>query len=87
MSGLVATVTMGLINVLQQMTAAPEKESEMSKAMTETHELLKQQLKKDNSGTEVRMDKNYVSIGKDGHSKVVTSNDKDLVWGDDKEKK
>ena len=80
-SGLVATVTMGLINVLQQMTAAPEKESEMSKAMTETHELLKQQLQK-KSGSVV-MDRNKIEWNNEGMD-IKSNTPEHPVYGDDK---
>ena len=81
MSGLVATVTMGLINVLQQMTAPPEKESEMSKAMTETHDLLRQQLKK-KSGSVV-MDRNKIEWNNEGMN-IEGNTPEHPVYGDDK---
>ena len=80
-SGLVATVTMGLINVLQQMTAPPEKESEMSKAMTETHDLLRQQLKK-KSGSVV-MDRNKIEWNNEGMN-IEGNTPEHPVYGDDK---
>ena len=80
-TGLVATVTMGLINVLQQMTAPPEKESEMSKAMTETHDLLRQQLKK-KSGSVV-MDRNKIEWNNEGMN-IEGNTPEHPVYGDDK---
>lgn len=79
-TGLVSTVTLGLINVLQQMTAQPEKESEMSKAMTETHELLKEQLKK-KSGSVV-MDRNKIQWNNEG-MEIQSTTPEHEVWGDD----
>ena len=80
-SGLVATVTMGLINVLQQMTAPPEKESEMSKALTETNELLKQQLQK-KSGR-VIMDRNKIEWDNEGMD-IESNTPESPIYGDDK---
>ena len=86
-SGLVATVTMGLINVLQQMTAPPELPSEMSKALDGLNHTLDKTvdhlITQERPDTEISMDKNHISIGGNG-MKVATSNEKDLVWGDDK---
>ena len=86
-SGLVATVTMGLINVLQQMTAPPELPSEMSKALEDLNHTLDKTvdhlMKQERPEAEISMDKNHIKIG-GGGVKVATSNDKDLVWGDNK---
>ena len=79
-TAMVSTVTMGLINVLQQMTAPPDKPSEMSKAMTETHDLLKQQLKK-KSGRVV-MDRNKVEWDEDGMT-IQQETPAHPIYGDD----
>ena len=78
---------MGLINVLQQMTAPPELPSEMSKALDGLNHTLDKTvdhlMKQERPDTEISMDKNHISIGGNG-MKVATSNEKNLVWGDDK---
>ena len=79
-SAMVSTVVMGLIQILQQMTAPPERESEMSKAMTETHELLKQQLKK-KSGSVV-MDRNKIEWNNEGMD-IESETPAHPVYGDD----
>ena len=78
-SGLVSSVTIGLITLLQRATGGAEKEDPM---VVIAKELVKHLT--DNSGSkEIIMDKNSIRIsGND--SKIVTSNDKDLVWGNDK---
>ena len=80
-SAMVSTVVMGLIQILQQMTAPPERESEMSKAMTETHELLKQQLKK-KSGSVV-MDRNKIEWDNEGMD-IESNTPESPIYGDDK---
>ena len=40
-------------------------------------------MQEQNKSAEIMMDKNHIKIGGNG-MKVATSNDKDLVWGDDK---
>jgi len=82
-SGLVSSVCVGLITVLQRATGGAEKDDPM---VTIAKELVKHLT--DNQGSkEIIMDKNSIRInGND--SQIVTSNDKDLVWGeDDKPKK
>jgi len=82
-SGLVSSVCVGLITVLQRATGGAEKDDPM---VVIAKELVKHLT--DNQGSkEIIMDKNSIRInGND--SKIVTSNDKDLLWGeDDKPKK
>ena len=43
-TGLVSTVTLGLINVLQQMTAPPEKPSDIAKASDNLHHAVEKQI-------------------------------------------
>ena len=81
-TGLISTISISLLSLLHGISV-PHHEDPMASLSKELVEFLK----KSSAGTEVRMDKNYVSIGKDGHSKVVTSNDKDLFWGNDPLKK
>jgi len=86
-TGLVSTVTLGLINVLQQMTAPPEKEDSvltLAKENAHLQEKMADSLMNDKSA-EIMMDKNHIKIGGNG-MKVATSNDKDLIWGNDKPK-
>ena len=85
-SGLVATVTMGLINVLTQMTAPPEKENDVvtiAKEVAHTTDKMVDNLMKQDKSAEIMVDKNHIKIGGNG-TKIATSNDKDLIWGDDK---
>ena len=78
-SGLVSSVTIGLITLLQRATGGAEKEDPM---VVIAKELVKHLT--DNSGSkEIIMDKNSIRISCND-SKIVTSNDKDLVWGNDK---
>ena len=86
-TGLVSTVTLGLINVLQQMTAPPTPDDpvlQLAKENAHAQELMLKNIIETNKSAEIMMDKNHIKIGGDGSSKIVTSNDKDLVWGDDK---
>tara|TARA_R100000278_G_scaffold44073_1_gene38436 strand:+ start:4220 stop:4657 length:438 start_codon:yes stop_codon:yes gene_type:complete len=77
-SGLVSSVTVGLITLLQRATGGAEKEDPM---VVIAKELVRHLT--DNQGSkEIIMDKNSIRInGSD--SKIVTSSDKDLIWGDD----
>ena len=86
-TGLVSTVTLGLINVLQQMTAPPTPDDpvlQLAKENAHAQELMLKNIIETNKSAEIMMDKNHIKIGSDGSSKIVTSNDKDLVWGEDK---
>ena len=88
-SGLVSTVTMGLINVLTQMTAPPEKENDVvtiAKEVAHTTDKMVDNLMKQDKSAEIMMDKNHIKIG-GGGVKVATSNDKDLLWGNDEKPK
>jgi cytochrome c biogenesis protein CcdA len=88
-TGLVSTVTLGLINVLQQMTAPPEPENpvlQIAKENVHTTDKLVDNLMAQNKSAEISMDKNHIKIGGDGSSRIVTSNDKDLIWGKDGKK-
>jgi cytochrome c biogenesis protein CcdA len=88
-TGLVSTVTLGLINVLQQMTAPPTPDDpvlQLAKENAHTQEILVKNLMDQQKSAEISMDKNHIKIGGNG-MKIATSNDKDLVWGNDKPKK
>ena len=88
-SGLVATVTMGLINVLTQMTAPPEKENDVvtiAKEVAHTTDKMVDNLMNQDKSAEIMMDKNHIKIGGNGGTKIATSNDKDLIWGKDGKK-
>ena len=85
-TGLVSTVTLGLINVLQQMTAPPAPDDpvlQLAKENAHLQEMMVDNLMNQNKSAEISMDKNHIKIGGDGSSRIVTSNDKDLVWGTD----
>ena len=89
-SGLVATVTMGLINVLTQMTAPPEKENDVvtiAKEVAHTTDKMVDNLMNQDKSAEIMMDKNHIKIGGNGGTKIATSNDKDLIWGKDGKKR
>jgi len=83
-TGLVATVTMGLINVLTQMTAPPEKEDSVLTLAKENAHL--QEKMADNlmqkESARIIMDRNKVEIN--GNSIDAECNTPaDPVWGDD----
>ena len=89
-TGLVSTVTLGLINVLQQMTAPPAPDDpvlQLAKENAHLQEMMVDNLMKQNKSAEISMDKNHIKIGGDGSSRIITSNDKDLIWGSDKPSK
>lgn len=80
-SGLVSSVTVGLITLLQRATGGAEKEDPM---VVIARELVKH-LTNNQSSKEIIMDKNSIRIsGND--SKIVTSNEKDILWGENKPK-
>ena len=88
-TAMVSTVTMGMINILQQMTAPPDKENDVvtiAKEVAHTTDKMVDNLINQDKSAEIMMDKNHIKIGGNGVS-VATSNDKDLVWGDDKPSK
>ena len=78
-TGLVSTVTLGLINVLNGMVVPPPPEDPLAVVAKD----LVHHMQEQNKSAEIMMDKNHIKIGGNGMS-VATSNDKDLVWGDDK---
>ena len=78
-TGLVSTVTLGLINVLNGMVVPPPPEDPLAVVAKD----LVHHIQEQNKSAEISMDKNHIKIGGKG-MKIATSNDKDLVWGDDK---
>ncbi|QDP52022.1 MAG: hypothetical protein Unbinned2514contig1001_12 [Prokaryotic dsDNA virus sp.] len=88
-TGLVSTVTLGLINVLQQMTAPPQPDDpvlQLAKENAHLQEKMAENIMNQNKSAEIMMDKNHIKIGGNG-MKVATSNEKDLVWGSDEKSK
>tara|TARA_A100001201_G_scaffold61603_1_gene58790 strand:+ start:833 stop:1294 length:462 start_codon:yes stop_codon:yes gene_type:complete len=83
-SSMVSTVTMGLIQILQQMTAPPEKENEvltLAKEVSHTNEkLIDESLKQ--KPMSVKLNDKEVSIGSE-YTSVEASTTKHTVWGDD----
>ena len=77
-TGLISTITLGLINVLTSMVAPPPPEDLLATVAKD----LVHHLQETNKSAEIMMDKNHIKIGGNG-MKVATSNDKDLVWGND----
>ena len=78
-TGLVSTVTLGMINLLNNMVVPPPPEDPLATVAKD----LVHHLQETNKSAEIMMDKNHIKIGGNG-MKVATSNEKDLVWGDDK---
>ena len=81
-TGLISTITLGLINVLTSMVAPPPPEDPLATVAKD----LVHHLQETNKSAEIMMDKNHIKIGGNG-MKVATSNDKDLVWGNDEKPK
>ena len=77
-TGLVSTVTLGLITVLNGMVVPPPPEDPLAVVAKD----LVHHLQEQNKSAEIMMDKNHIKIGGNG-MKVATSNDKDLIWGND----
>ena len=78
-TGLISTITIGLINVLNGMVVPPAPEDPLAVVAKD----LVHHIQEQNKSAEISMDKNHIKIGGNG-MKIATSNDKDLVWGDDK---
>ena len=81
-TGLISTITLGLINVLTSMVAPPPPEDPLATVAKD----LVHHLQETNKSAEIMMDKNHIKIGGNG-MKVATSNDKSLVWGNDEKPK
>ena len=78
-TGLISTITIGLINVLNGMVVPPPPEDPLAVVAKD----LVHHMQEQNKSAEISMDKNHIKIGGNG-MKIATSNDKDLVWGNDK---
>ena len=85
-TGLVSTVTLGLINVLQQMTAPPEKPSDAAKANENTNHALEKMMDYvlNKAPMKVKLNDKEVSVGGDGGTICEMETEKDAVWGKDK---
>ena len=81
-TGLVSTVTLGMINLLNNMVVPPPPEDPLATVAKD----LVHHLQDQNKSAEIMMDKNHIKIGGNG-MKVATSNEKDLVWGKDGKKR
>ena len=77
-TGLISTISIGLLNILNGISV-PQPEDPMAASQAKLIDMIKETL--ENGSTEVRVDKNMVSIGKDGASQVIASSEKDLVSG------
>ena len=77
-TGLISTISIGLLNILNGISV-PQPEDPMAASQAKLIDMIKETLEK--GSTEVRVDKNMVSIGKDGASQVIASSEKDLVSG------
>jgi len=85
-TGLVSTVTLGLINVLQQMTAPAEKESDAAKANEAANHSLEKLMDYvlTKAPMKVKLNDKVVEVGGDGGTTCELQTDKDAVWGKDK---
>ena len=84
-TGLVSTVTLGLINVLQQMTAPPEKEDSvltLAKENAHLQEKMADSLMNKESA-KIKMDRNIVEINSEGMN-IESETPKSPIYGDDK---
>lgn len=76
--GLISMISSGLLSILAGISV-PVAEDPQAQANAKLIDMLKNVIEK--GSTEVRVDKNMVSIGKDGASQVIASSEKDLVSG------
>ena len=79
-TGLISTITLGLINVLTSMVSPPAPEDPLATVAKDLVHHLQDQSNKD---MEVSMDRNKIKIGGNG-VKMESNTPKDPVWGDDK---
>ena len=84
-TGLVSTVTLGLINVLQQMTAPPEKPSDAAKANESANHALEKLMDYVLSKTPIKLKLNdkFVEVGGDGVTTCEMDTEKDTLYGKD----
>jgi len=79
-TGLISTITLGLINVLTSMVAPPPPEDPLATVAKDLVHHLQDQSQKD---MEVSMDRNKIKIGGNG-MKVDSQTPESPIWGDDK---
>ena len=79
-TGLISTITIGLINVLNGMVAPPPPEDPLATVAKDLVHHMQDQANKD---MEVSMDRNKIKIGGNG-VKMESNTPKDPVWGDDR---
>ena len=79
-TGLISTITIGLINVLNGMVVPPAPEDPLAVVAKDLVHHLQDQAQKD---MEVSMDRNTIKIGGNG-GKVDSKTPKNPIWGDDK---
>lgn len=84
-TGLVSTVTLGLINVLQQMTAPPEKPSDAAEANRAANHSLEKLMDYvlSKSPLKVKLNDKVVEVGGDGATTCEMKTDKDTLYGKD----
>jgi cytochrome c biogenesis protein CcdA len=84
-TGLVSTVTLGLINVLQQMTAPAERPSDAAKANEAANHALEKLMDYvlNKAPVSVKLNDKEVTIGDSG-TICEMETEKDTVWGKDK---
>ena len=83
-TGLISTITLGLINVLQQMTAPPEKEDSvltLAKENAHLQEMMAKNLMQQKSA-KIKMDRNQVEINGNGID-AQCETPKSPTYGDD----
>jgi len=78
-TGLISTITIGLINVLNGMVVPPPPEDPLAVVAKDLVHHLQDQAQKD---MEVSMDRNTIKIGGNG-VKMESKTPKNSVWGDD----
>tara|TARA_R100001594_G_scaffold63291_1_gene97740 strand:- start:3497 stop:3943 length:447 start_codon:yes stop_codon:yes gene_type:complete len=81
-TGLISTITLGLINVLTSMVAPPPPEDPLATVAKDLVHHLQDQAN-NQKDMEVKMDRNQIKIGGNG-VKVDSKTPDNPVWGDDK---
>ena len=79
-TGLISTITIGLINVLNGMVVPPAPEDPLAVVAKDLVHHLQDQANKD---MEVKMDRNQIKIGGNG-VKMESKTPESPIWGDDK---
>jgi len=80
-TGLISTITLGLINVLTSMVAPPPPEDPLATVAKDLVHHLQDQAN-NQKDLEVKMDRNEIKIGGNG-MKMESKTPEDPVWGDD----